>query len=148
MSSSEYLFIKCSLPPDEVAAHLARAVDMEVRSGGDGIFLGRPLSDWENGEFGGELRQNDISVADPAPDEIQAFDGYSLVFQMWMTTGADNEQVDLAWEVMRKMVSAYSWPSLLVHDLDLLVVGWDPVRGWRKFPPGITVDVEDMEYWR
>ncbi|NGO47290.1 hypothetical protein [Streptomyces ureilyticus] len=147
MSVSEQLFIKTEIELSEVAELLARTLQMEVRDTARGTFLAGPLSCTSAGEFGGKLSPNKFSTDSPETEDVQAFDGYPILFDMWLAVGSRDDQQRLALEVMRKTAASHDWPLILLHDLDLLVARWDPDRGWQTFPPGTSPDVEDIAVW-
>ncbi|MFJ5869510.1 hypothetical protein ACIQEY_34555 [Streptomyces parvus] len=146
MSVSEQLFIKTSLSREKVAKLLCRTLRMELQEKSQRFYLITSEKSSLPARFGGEIQANRFSTVNGEADDVQAFDGYPIVFRM-RSTASRAEQVRSACEVARKVAEFHDWPLMLIHDLDLLVARWSPEDGWQKFPPGTSPDIEDIELW-
>ncbi|MFG3430339.1 hypothetical protein [Streptomyces californicus] len=144
MSVTEQLFIKASLDREEVARVLCRTLQMDLLEDSQRFYLVTSEKSFLPARFGGEIQVNKYLPVDA--DDVQAFDGYPIVFDM-RSTASRAEQVRCACEVARKVAESHNWPLILIHDLDLLVARWSPGDGWQKFPPGTTPDIEDIDLW-
>ena len=78
---------------------------------------------------------------------MQAMAGYAVVVDVQYRTRKD-EQAEEARLAFEELVRALpDVPTLLTHNVELLVAAYLPGRGTHTFEPGTTVDDPDLSIW-
>ena len=153
MSVHENIFVRSDESVQELAGWLGGLLGLEPIPGGDDspeeVGLRGRAATVDGGWLGFVVRRNGYVEVDPAPDEVQALDGYQLDVHFWYG-GKDEEVLIREGRILfEKLVAARpDSPMLLVHDIDLAVAAHLPGKGTEYFDAGVTVDAPDLEIWR
>ncbi|MFC4123707.1 hypothetical protein [Nocardia rhizosphaerae] len=146
VSVFEPLFIWTEGSPLEVGLEIGKHLGMSVRTDADRVFLARPARRGK-GFISGRVYINDFPCSDDGPEEVAAYDGYRIVFDMWAHDRSIQQAEAL--DVLNELSSCVpSYALLLTHDLQTLATSYLPGRGIHHFPAGTTPDYEDIEVWR
>jgi hypothetical protein len=149
MSDNGSLFIATDEPIVEVAEWLRSALGLEELSAAPGEigFRGRAVT-VDDGWVGFLVRRNGYIEADPAPEDVQALDGYPVEIDV-QYFGKDEEVLRVESKAaFEKVVSARpDVPVLLCHNLAFLVAAYLPGAGIKYFDAGTTPDGPDLAVW-
>lgn len=149
MSVQEHVFIRTDLPPEEVAARLAAALNMDMfRGEKGGMFLSRPAQADRENQIGGEVASNYLADPEATGDDESLLDDYDIVWDVGYTGRDRDVQLNEARLLFEEFASAGSWPAALVAGLDNLVAVWDPRWGLSWLPPGTSPDADQRAVWQ
>ncbi|WP_282204627.1 hypothetical protein [Kitasatospora fiedleri] len=152
MSQQDLVFVADDRPLAEAAREIARAVGASVdpeHSSPERISL--VLNSSSAGaevEVRCHVERNVFAEKDPSPEEVNAYDGYPVLLDVWLRRRDDRRQQAEAKALFERLAQASPQaPTLLVQELGLLVAAHLPARGVHEFPPDTTVDAEDRDAW-
>ncbi|WP_427892979.1 hypothetical protein ACQHIV_08805 [Kribbella sp. GL6] len=152
MTARENVFLRSAAPVREQAERLRDLLGLEPipdQSGAGPDQYGlRAAARTVPGTLGFLVQPNLHVEADPAPEDVQAIDGYPIEIDIWLgrDEGAQRAEGRLVFDYLVQM-----WPDvpmLLCHDLEELLVAYRPGRGVYEFPAGTTMDAPDAAQWR
>jgi hypothetical protein len=148
MADSDEIFLALD-EPLEVAAERVAAV-LGLQFNGDlradtGELQYKVRAQTFDGVIGVYIGPNSY---EPEPDEVQAMDGYPVVVDVQSRNRKDAqpEETRLAFQSLVDAVGDV--PTLLSHNVELLVAAHLPGRGTHTFAPGTTLDDLDVDTWR
>ncbi|MEV6283415.1 hypothetical protein [Kribbella sp. NPDC051770] len=149
MSDNGSLFIGSDETVGEVAGWLGAALGTEVLSWSPvEVGLRARAVSVDDGWVGFLVRANGYIEADPAPEDVQALDGYPVEVDV-QYLGKDEEvlraEAKAAFE--RVVAARPDLPVLLCHNLALLVAAYLPGAGIKYFEAGTTPDGPDLAVW-
>jgi hypothetical protein len=153
MAARENIFLLATWSvPDEVKA-LAGILGLEAipdtsSAGPDQYGLRGPAQTVEGGVLGYLIQPNRHAEPDPAPEDVQAIDGFQIEVDIWLGNDEAAQQREARLVFDRLVAARPETGMALCHDLDLLVAAYRPGYGVFDFPPGTTVDAEHAELWR
>jgi hypothetical protein len=146
MSSTANLFVRAGQPPADVARLLASVLGADVRVDADLVRVFRPGVEAEI--VGGEVDTNRYGAPpDPEPDEFSVLDGYDTVFTVRSVPRGDDLLLREGRAIFDIVVERLPWPALLLWNMSILVVAWNPAIGLTEFPPGTTPDMRHKQLW-
>ncbi|MFJ4679050.1 hypothetical protein [Kitasatospora sp. NPDC088783] len=151
MSQQDFVFVADHRPLAEAAREIARAVGARVdpeHSRPQRVSL--VLSSSSPGpevEVRCHVEANEFAEQDPPPQEVNAYDGYPVLLDVWLRRRDDRRQQAEAKALFELLARASPTPTLLVQELGLLLAAHLPARGVHEFPPDTTVDAEDRGVW-
>jgi hypothetical protein len=151
MGDRENLFLQTGASVQAEAELLQRLLGLEPipNTGGaapDEIGLRGPARTVD-GKVGYEVQPNTYAEIDPEPDDVQVFDSYPVVIDIWL--GKDEgTQAQEARLVFDELVEArLEVPMLISHNLDRLVAAYLPGKGVYEFPADTSVDAPHSDRW-
>ncbi|GAA0585235.1 hypothetical protein HPO96_10330 [Kribbella sandramycini] len=152
MAARENIFVLAGWSvPDEVKS-LAQVLGLEPipdtsGAGPDQYGLRGPAQTVQ-GVLGYLIQPNLHAEPNPAPEDVQAIDGFQIEIDIWLG-GDEAVQRHEARLVFDRLVAARPEVGMaLTHDLDELVAAYRPGYGVHVFPPGTTMDAPYAEQWR
>lgn len=152
MSDDDTIFLATDLAVDQVGARLTELLELEPipepSEAADEVGL-RGRAGTADGWLGFLVHRNWHAEVDPAPDEVQAIDAYSIQIDIWY--GAKDEEIQRreARQVFDRLVAALrDVPALLTHNLTSLAAAYLPGAGLHEFESGTTMDAPDEHKWR
>jgi hypothetical protein len=149
MSTSEDLFLSTGLNLQEAARRIAKTLGMQMRKIEDGnILLGDENFSNLPGVTRAELSTNIFSSNGADPEDIAVYDGTDVVLHIWRPDKDLDLQHQAGREAMKRLVEAYRWPAVLLHDMDVLVATWSLKHGCQIYPPGTGPGIEDLSVWK
>jgi hypothetical protein len=153
MSERENVFIATAEKPSQFSRLLVDRFGFEYMKGMDpqaseDLGLHRPALT-ADGFAGVHLYPNAFVDPDAGPDEVQAFDAYSLEIDLWIPRPrpVEAQQAEARAWFDQLAAARPDLPMLLVHDVTFLCAAYLPGRPVHDFPPGISVDVPDIVAW-
>ncbi|GAA2125325.1 hypothetical protein GCM10009759_77330 [Kitasatospora saccharophila] len=152
MSQQDFVFVASGRPLAAVAREIARAVGASVDPEHSSpqrvsLVLSSPAAGPEV-EVRCHVERNQFSEQAPPPEEVNAYDGYPVLLDVWLRRRNDQRQQVAARALFERMAQASPrTPTLLVQELGLLLAAHLPDHGVHEFPPGTTVDAQDQEAW-
>ena len=148
MADSDEIFLALSEPLEVAAETVARVLELEFNGDlrpetGELQYRGRART--SDGVMGVYIGPN---IFEPEPDEVQAMDGYAIVVDVQYRThkAAQAAEARLAFDAL--VGGLPDVPAILSHNMELLVTAYRPGSGVHTFPPGTSLDVDDLDAWR
>ena len=117
MSETEQILLQSGLSLEETALTLADALHARViRRENRELAVRRPTAADPARSIGGEVVENDYGEDNPAPGEESVYDGYDIVFELWVSGRTDEELLhDEAQRIFDEIVARLAWPAVHVH---------------------------------
>ncbi|MFJ4676954.1 hypothetical protein [Kitasatospora sp. NPDC088783] len=150
MSQQDLVFVADDRPLAAVAREIARAAGASVdpeHSSPERISLVLSAAGAEV-EVRCHVEHNVFAETDPPPEEVNAYDEYRVLLDVWLRHRDDQRQQAEAKVLFERLAQASpQTATLLVQELGLLLAAHLPTQGVREFPAGTTVDAEDRDAW-
>ncbi|GGK87007.1 hypothetical protein [Mangrovihabitans endophyticus] len=147
MSTQEHIYLRVSMPPNELAAELASMLGMELtRDAADRVYLGRPARLAE-GVVGGEVYGNFTVDPDAALDEESFTDSFPMMFDVGFTGGDRSVQLEEAKLLFVELSDKYPATMALVRGFDMLIAVSSERAGLRWMPENTTPYAPDRSAW-
>jgi hypothetical protein len=153
MSTDDNIFLAAGMPLTEVAGWLSDTLELERVEDSDlkdGVYLLRGPARTVDGEVYLLVEPNVYGEADPEPDDVSAIDRYPGVVDISCAGKKDEElQQREARAVFDELSNRQPDVALVLsHNMSLITAAYLPGTGAHTFPPGTTLDVDDVETWR
>ena len=149
MSETEQILLQSGLSPEETAEKLAEVLDARVfRLDSGEIAVRRQAAADPVRSIGGEVVENEYGEDDPEPGEESVYDGYDVVFELWLS-GSTNEAIlhSESQRIFDEIVAALPWPAVHVNLSGLLYSAWKPDLGRTDFPPDTSYAADNRPLW-
>ncbi|GAA1568273.1 hypothetical protein [Kribbella karoonensis] len=153
MSTDDNIFLAADAPLGEVAGWLSEVLSLEPVDEPDlkdGVYLFRGRARSVDGELYVVVQPNVYGEADPEPEDVSAIDRYQSVVDVRYAGAKDEElQAREARALFDELADrGHSVAMVLSHNMALAVAAYLPGVGAQVFPPGTSLDVEDVDTWR
>ncbi|WP_329001168.1 hypothetical protein OHA18_42875 [Kribbella sp. NBC_00709] len=153
MSTDDNIFLAGNEQLAGMARWLGEALGLEAVEDSDlkdGAYLFRGRARTADGELYVLVEPNVYGEVDPEPADVSAIDRYQGVVDVRYAGRKDEELQEREARAIFDELSGRR-PDLamvLSHNMALLTAAYLPGAGVRSFPPGTSLDVEDIDAWR